>query len=66
VTGVVERSGDCTLLRVGDRYWELTGTLAGGLADGSSFTVTGQVTTTTGCAGKEVVGAIVVGSALPR
>jgi hypothetical protein len=66
VTGVVERSGDCMLLRVGDRYWELTGTLAGNLADGSSVTVTGQVTTTTGCAGKEVVRAIVVGSVRPR
>jgi hypothetical protein len=48
VTGVVERSGNCTLLRVSGRYWELTGTPAGTLADGSS--VTGQIAglTTTG------------------
>ncbi|MEV4280079.1 hypothetical protein [Actinoplanes xinjiangensis] len=66
VTGVVERSGDCTLLRVGGRYWELTGTLAGTLTDRSTVTVTGPVTTATGCAGKEVVRAIVVAAVLPR
>jgi hypothetical protein len=66
VTGVVERSGDCTLLREGGRYWELTGTPADTLADGSTVTVTGQITTATGCAGKEVVRAIVVGSVRPR
>jgi hypothetical protein len=64
-TGVVERSGGCVLLRVGSRYWELTGTVAGQLAEGGTFTVAGQVTTATGCAGKDVVRALVVRAAQP-
>jgi hypothetical protein len=63
-TGVVEKSGNCTLLRVGARHWELTGTLADRLADGSTVTVTGQVTTATGCA-DDVVRTLIVHAVSP-
>ena len=61
LTGVVERSGDCLLLRVGERRWGLTGTPAETLAAGDRVTVTGQVTTPgAGCASSEVARALIV------
>lgn len=61
LTGVVERSGDCLLLRVGDRRWGLTGTPAETLAAGDRVTVTGQVTTTgAACAGSDAARTLVV------
>lgn len=58
-TGVVERSGGCTLLNVDGSRWELTGPMADQLEAGARVTVTGQVTTG-GCAGVEVVRTLVV------
>ena len=61
LTGVVERSGDCTLLRVGDRRWGLTGTPAETLTAGDRVTVTGQITTAgADCAGADVARTLVV------
>ena len=61
LTGVVERSGDCMLLRVGDRRWGLTGTPVETLTPGDRVTVTGQVTTAGGdCAGSDVARTLVV------
>ena len=45
LTGVVERSGDCTMLRVGARRLVLTGTAVPALSPGARVTVEGQVTT---------------------
>jgi hypothetical protein len=64
-TGVVEKSGKCTLLRVGARHWELTGSLADGLDDGSTVTVTGQVTTATGGCTADVVRTLIVQAVSP-
>jgi hypothetical protein len=48
LTGVVERAGDCTLLRVGDRLWGLTGSPVKGLRAAERVTVQGQITTAGG------------------
>lgn len=48
LTGVVERAGDCTLLRVGDRLWGLTGSPVQGLRAAERVTVQGQITTAGG------------------
>jgi hypothetical protein len=48
LTGVVERAGDCTLLRVGDRLWGLTGGPVQGLRAADRVTVQGQITTAGG------------------
>jgi hypothetical protein len=48
LTGVVERSGDCALLRVDDRLWGLTGSLVQRLRSGDRVTVRGQITTAAG------------------
>jgi hypothetical protein len=48
LTGVVELSGGCALLRVGDRLWGLTGSPAQGLRAGDRVTVQGQFTTADG------------------
>ncbi|MEV0895406.1 hypothetical protein [Actinoplanes sp. NPDC049802] len=66
LTGVVERSAGCVLLRVGARRWELTGTPVDGSAAGTTVTVTGQVTDATGCAGEDVTRALIVRSVTPR
>ena len=66
LTGVVERSGDCTTLRVGERRWGLAGARAGGLTAGDRVTVEGQVTTPDpACAVPEVAQAIVVRRVTP-
>ncbi len=65
LTGVVERSGECTLLRVGARRWGLTGTPIDELADGSRVTVVGQVTTGAECAGQDVVRTLIVRRVTP-
>ncbi len=48
LTGVVERSGDCAMLRVGDRLWGLTGGPVQPLRPGDRVTVQGQVTSADG------------------
>jgi hypothetical protein len=48
LTGVVERAGDCTLLRVGPRLWGLTGSPVQGLRAAERVTVQGQITTAGG------------------
>lgn len=66
ITGVVDRSGDCTMLRVGDRRWGLTGAPAGTLTPGDRVTVTGQITTTgADCAGSDVVRTLIVQRVTP-
>ncbi|MDR7278520.1 hypothetical protein [Catenuloplanes atrovinosus] len=65
LTGVVDRSGDCTLLRVGSRWWQLTGTAAGGLVDGSRVTAVGQVTNGAGCGGRDVTTTLIVQRVTP-
>ncbi|MDI6098777.1 hypothetical protein QLQ12_09215 [Actinoplanes sp. NEAU-A12] len=66
LSGVVARSGDCTMLRVGDRLWGLAGTPAETLTAGDRVTVTGQITTTgADCAGSDVVRTIVVRRVTP-
>ncbi len=45
LTGVVERSGDCTMLLVGKRRWALTGPAAAALRPGDKVTVRGSLTT---------------------
>jgi hypothetical protein len=45
LTGIVERSGDCTLLLVGGRRWALTGEAAATLSQGDRVTVRGSLTT---------------------
>jgi hypothetical protein len=45
LTGVIELSGNCAMLRVGNRLWGLTGKPLGALAAGDRVTVEGQVTT---------------------
>lgn len=65
LTGVIERSGGCTLLRVDSRRWRLTGTLVEGLVDGSSVTVVGQITTGTECAGQEMTRTLIVRRVTP-
>ncbi len=66
LTGVVEHSGDCTMLRVGTRLWGLTGTPAGALSAGDRVTVEGQVTTAdSGCETAGVTRMLVVRRAMP-
>ncbi len=61
LTGVVERSGDCAMLRVGDRLWSLTGSPAQTLRPGERVTVQGQITTADGvCAEAGATRGIVV------
>ncbi len=61
LTGVVERSGDCTLLRVGDGLVGLTGTPAQPLQAGDRVTVQGQITTADGgCAAAGAARSVVV------
>jgi hypothetical protein len=65
LTGVVERAGDCTMLRVGSRLWGLTGTPVPGLRTGAQVTVSGQVTTPDPACGPEVARGLVVQRATP-
>lgn len=65
LTGMVERSGDCTMLRVGKRLWGLTGTPVPGLRTGTEVAVSGQVTTPDPACGPEVARALVVHRATP-
>lgn len=44
VTGIVERTGGCTVLVTGTRRWALTGDLANSLNVGGRMTVTGNLT----------------------
>jgi hypothetical protein len=44
VTGIVQRTGGCTVLVVGSVRWVLTGDLAASLNVGSRMTVTGNLT----------------------
>jgi hypothetical protein len=44
LTGVVGRSGQCTILTVQSRRWALTGALTASLINGSWVTVTGNLT----------------------
>ncbi|MEV6489232.1 DUF5818 domain-containing protein [Actinoplanes sp. NPDC051633] len=63
LTGVVERSGDCAMLRVGDRLWGLTGSRVQPLRPGDRVTVQGQVTTASGgCAEAGAAQSVVVRS----
>jgi len=63
LTGVVERSGDCALLRVGDRLWGLTGSHVQALRSGERVTVQGQITTAAaGCAEAGATRSVVVRS----
>jgi hypothetical protein len=63
LTGVVERSGDCALLRVDDRLWGLTGSLVRALRSGDRVTVRGQITTAAGgCAEAGAIRSVVVRS----
>jgi hypothetical protein len=66
LTGVVERSGDCTVLRVGTRRWGLIGGSAGTLVVGRRITVEGQVTTPdAGCSVPDVAQAVLVRRVTP-
>jgi hypothetical protein len=62
LTGEVVRAGDCTLLRVGDRLWGLTGGPVQGLRAAERVTVQGQITTAGGgCAEAGATRSMVVG-----
>ncbi len=66
LTGVVERSGDCVALRVGQRLWGLSGTRAGTLSAGERVTVAGQMTAAdAGCATPGVTQTLVVRRVTP-
>jgi hypothetical protein len=61
LTGVVERSGDCAMLRVGDHLWGLTGGAVRPLRPGDRVTVQGQITTAAGgCAEAGATRSVVV------
>ncbi|WP_328471794.1 hypothetical protein OHA21_08140 [Actinoplanes sp. NBC_00393] len=65
MTGTVERFGECTMLRVGERLWGLTGTPVDGLREGAEVAVVGQVTTPDPTCGPEVTRGLVVQRATP-
>jgi hypothetical protein len=61
LTGVVERSGDCTMLVVGQRRWALTGKAAATLVPGAKVTVRGSLTTRpAGCGDRELAQTVMV------
>lgn len=66
LTGVVERSGDCTMLLVGRRRWALTGPAAAALSPGTKVTVRGSLTTRpAGCGDRDLAQTIAVTRAEP-
>ncbi|MEV6304468.1 hypothetical protein AB0M02_34025 [Actinoplanes sp. NPDC051861] len=65
LTGVVERSGSCTMLRVGERLWSLTGTPVTALQTGAEVAVSGQVTTPDPACATDVTRGLVVHRATP-
>jgi hypothetical protein len=61
LTGVVERSGDCTMLLVGGRRWALTGEAAATLSPGERVTVQGSLTTRpAACADRDLAQTVAV------
>jgi len=61
LTGVVERSGDCTMLLVGRRRWALTGPAAAALSPGAKVTVRGNLTTRpAGCGDRDLAQTVAV------
>lgn len=66
LTGVVERSGDCTMLLVGGRRWALTGPAAAALSPGAKVTVRGNLTTRpAGCGDRDLAQTVAVTRAEP-
>jgi len=66
LTGVIELSGNCAMLRVGNRLWGLTGKPLGALAAGDRVIVEGQVTTPDpACGVPDVARALVVHRVTP-
>ncbi|RSM69493.1 hypothetical protein DMB66_10870 [Actinoplanes sp. ATCC 53533] len=61
LTGVVERSGECTMLLVGGRRWALTGPEAAALSPGAKVTVRGNLTTRpAGCGDRDLAQTVAV------
>jgi hypothetical protein len=66
LTGVVERSGDCTMLVVGRRRWALTGPKAAALSPGEKVTVRGSLDTRpAGCGDRDLAQTLAVARATP-
>lgn len=66
LTGVVERSGDCTMLLVGQRRWALTGRAAAALSPGTKVTVRGNLATRpAGCGDRDLAQTVAVTRADP-
>ena len=61
LTGVVERSGDCTMLLVGRRRWALTGPAAAAISPGAKVRVRGNLTTRpAGCGDRDLAQTVAV------
>ena len=66
LTGVVERSGDCTMLLVGRRRWALTGPMAAALSPGEKVTVRGSLDTRpAGCGDLDLAQTVAVARVAP-
>jgi hypothetical protein len=61
LTGIVERSGDCTMLVVGKRRWALTGEAIGTLVPGAKVTVRGNLAARPiGCGDRDLAQTVLV------